>query len=166
MENLRRKLLKSSAALPVILTVRQASGNAKTSLVQCLEADAKKKPHEVFAYDSYTDEFMRAKKDILELEYWDDGKKKWVEIKDRRFYLGMDNSTYWELDRDDPYRAPAKPSSHRKGYGVREKKKGERHTLVYVKDDGHVVGEAWEKHGGNHCSKSCWASLVPKYKGY
>jgi hypothetical protein len=89
-----------------------------------------------------------------------------VEIEDRRYYLGMDKSTYWELDRHDPYRAPAKPSKYRKEHGIREKRKGERHALVYVKDDGRVVGVAWEKHGGTHCSKSCWTSLVPKHKGY
>jgi hypothetical protein len=164
MEDLRRKLLKTSAGLPLVLTVRQASGWARTSLVQCLERDAKRRPREVLSHNPHADELMRARMDILELSYWDDHKKKWVELEDRRFYLGMDKSTYWELDRHDPYRAPARPSKYRRGHGIREKRKGERYALVYVKEDGRVVGVAWEKHGGSHSTKSCWASLVPKHK--
>jgi len=162
MKDIRRKFLGSALATPLVLTVRQASAHAKTSLVACLERDGKRRVDDILAHSSHSDEMMRAKVDILELSYWDDRKNKWVEIEDRRFILGFDKSTYWQLDRDDPYRSPASPSQYRKGSGIREKKKGERHALVYVKDDGRIVGMGWEKRGGTQCSKSCWASLVPK----
>ncbi len=164
-QKLRRNLLKSAAGLPLVLTVRPASAQAKTSLAACLHRDEKHRVREVFTRDPQADEWLRAKLDMVELSYWDEDKRKWVDIEDRRFYLGFDKSTYWQLDRHDPYRAPASPSKYRKGHGVREKKKGELHPVVSVREDGQVVGVAWEKHGGRHISKSCWASLIPKHRG-
>jgi len=165
MQEIRRKLLKGSAAVPLILTVRQASAHARTSLAACLDKEVKRKPSEVFTHSPHADEWLRAKIDVVELSFWDEHKRKWVDIEDRRFYLGFDKSTYWQLDRHDPYRAPASPSKYRKGQVVREKKKGELHPLVSVRENGQVVGMAWEKHGGMHLSKSCWASIIPKHRG-
>lgn len=165
MDTNRRKLLKGSAAAPLILTVRPAAATARTSLAVCIERDAtRRRPDQILASNSHADEWMRAKVDILELTVWDSDKKKWVELEDRRFFLGFDKTTYWQLDRHDPYRAPASPSRYHKGTSVREEKKGERHALVYVNNEGRVVGTAWEKRGGTHCTQSCWASVIPTHR--
>jgi hypothetical protein len=163
MSNARRKLLQGTAAAPLILTVRPAAATARSSLVACIERDAKRKPEYIMASNASRDDWMRTKVDILELTIWDSDKKKWVELKDRKFFLGFDKTTYWECDRNDPWRSPAAPSSYRKGINVREEKKGDRDAIVYVsQSDGRVVGMGWEKNGGYHCTRSCWTSLVPK----
>ena len=167
MHDTRRKLLQGSAALPLVLTVRPASGEARTSVASCLQRDAERRPEYILASTAQPDDWMRAKIDILELTIWDSDKKKWVELTDRKFFLGFDKATYWECDRGDPWRRPASPSSYRRGMNVKEAKKGQRNALVYVSSpDGRVVGMAWERHGGHHSTKSCWTSLVPKGHHY
>jgi len=164
MEKLRRKLVLGSAAAPLVLTIRQASAHAKTSAMACLGKNGYgHKPDHILVSDPHADEWVRAKCDLLELTVWDHDKKKWVELKDRKFFLGFDKSTYWQLDKHNPYTAPASASSYRKGTGVQEKKKGEVHPVVYMHDDGRVVGMAWETHGGKPSTNSCWASAFPKH---
>jgi hypothetical protein len=167
MQDTRRKLLQGSAALPLVLTVRPASGRATTSLASCLQRDADRRPEYILASNAHSDDWMRAKVDILELSVYDTDTRKWVELKDRKFFLGFDRATYWECDRNDPWRSPASPSNLRKGVNVKEEKKGQRNAIVYVSNpDGRVVGMAWEKHGGYHTTRSCWTSLVPKGHHY
>ena len=168
MQNLRRKLLLGSAAAPLILTVRQASAHAKASNMACLGKDGhgnnyNHKPDDILASNPHADEWMRAKCDVVELTVWDHDKKKWLGLKDDRFFLGFDKSTYWKLDKHAPYSAPASASKYKKGHGVQEHKKGEVYPVVYAKDDGDIVGMAWETHGGKNFTKSCWMSAFPKH---
>jgi hypothetical protein len=164
MKDVRRKLVGSALATPLVLTVRQASARAKTSMAACLQEDANRaRPEYVLASAEQQDEWLRAKVDICELSVWNHEKREWVDLKDRRFYLGTDNQTYWQLDSRDPWRAPASPTQYRKGSWVREHKKGVRYMVVHVRSDGKVVGKGWEKNGGQHTTKSCWASVVPKH---
>jgi len=163
MDNDRRKLVLGSAAVPLILTVRPAAANAKTSIAACMDKDAlKKKPHHVLASKGYPDEWMRKHVDVYRLAKWDEQKKKWDTLEDRRFICGADGSTYWELDKYSPYTAPAKPTSMKRGHGIKETKLEERLALAYFEKDGKLSGYAWEPKGGNHCTKSCWTSMVPK----
>jgi len=160
MDRNRRKLLQGSAAVPLILTVRPAAATARTSL-SCVDKDKQKpKPHEVL--HKYEDEWMRKKYvPIYRLAKWDDKKKKWETLEDRRFICGTDGATYWELDRYNPYSGPATQTSMRRGHNLKETKLEERHALMYVNEYGET-GFGWDTKGGYHCSKSCWSSMKPK----
>lgn len=161
MEANRRKLVLGSAAVPLILTVRPAAGHARTSLT-CREKDKHKpRPHDILR--KHEDEWMRKKNvAIYRLAKWDDKKKKWETLEDRRFICGTDAHTYWELDRYNPYSGQATITSMRRGHAIKETKLEERHALAYMDEYGEMRGYGWEPKGGAHCSKSCWHSLKPK----
>ena len=163
MEKTRRKVLKASAAAPLVLTVPTASATALTSMT-CRDRDAKlADPNHILASPG-ADEWLRKKIDIVELEIYDWKQKTWNHLKDRRFFLGM-NNYYWELDPTNPWSATA-TQRYEKRLGVREKSRvGERDALVYVATDGQVVGMAWQKYGGTKIMKSCWCSMNPQYGG-
>jgi hypothetical protein len=161
MDSDRRKLVLGSAAAPLVLTVRPAAAQARTSIGACLERDARReRPLEVLA-SGEPDEWMRIRLDEFELEVQDEAKGVWKKLENRRFILGVDQHTYWELDHLLPEIAPAIPTSMTQGPGVREMRVGERLALAYVGRDGEVVGYGWEPQGGTHCTTSCWASVVP-----
>ena len=166
MDNDRRKLLLGSAAAPLILTVRPAAAHARTSIAMCMDKDAKKaKPHEILASHGHADHWMRKSVDIYRLSVWDEHKRKWNTLDNRRFMCGVDGQTYWELDRNAPYSAPARPTSMRRGHGVQEVRIDQRMALAYLEYDGNfakVVGYGWEPKGGKHYTKSCWHSIKPK----
>jgi hypothetical protein len=158
MNNDRRKLLIGSAGVPLILTVRPALGQARTSL-SCLErAWQQGAPYKVL--HEYEDEWLRKKVEVYRLETWDDEKKKWQTLENRKFILGTDDSTYWELDRHNPYAGQALATPLKRGGGVKETRLESRNALVYVGDDG-IRGYAWEPKGGQACTRSCWTSMMP-----
>lgn len=163
MDTDRRKLVLGSAAVPLILTVRPAAARARTSIGACLERDARRgKPNDVLASPGQPDEWMRVRADVFQLAIWDEQKREWKALENRRFMLGFDRSTYWELDRYSPYSAPATPTSMNKGTGVKETKIDERLALAYLGPEGEVRGYGWEPRGGTHCTQSCWASIAPR----
>jgi hypothetical protein len=164
MDNDRRKLLLGSAAVPLILTVRPAAAHANKSIAVCMEKDRNKpKPHRILESKDHPDQWMRKRVDVYELARWDNDKKKWKTLEDRRFIHGTDGQTYWELDRYNPYTADARPTSMRRGHSITERKLDERLALAYLDHDGEVTGYGWEPKGGYHCTKSCWQSLKPKH---
>ncbi len=158
MDNDRRKLIVGSASLPLILTVRPALGQARTSL-SCLDKDWQKEtPYKIL--HEYEDEWLRKKVDVYELARWDDKQKKWETLENRKFILGTDDSTYWELDRYNPYAGQAVATPMKRGPAIKETKLESRNALAYVGDDG-IRGYAWEPKGGQVCTRSCWTSMMP-----
>jgi hypothetical protein len=155
MNNDRRKLLIGSAGVPLILTVRPALGQARRSLT-CVDKMNKDKPYKIL--HEYEDEWMRKKVDVYRLEKWDDQKKKWETLENRKFILGTDGSTYWELDRHNPYAGPASATFMKRGSGIKETRLESRNALAYMGDK-EVRGWGWEEKGGKHCAKSCWMSM-------
>jgi hypothetical protein len=159
MDRNRRKLLQGSAAVPLILTVRPAAATARTSL-SCIDKDRyKPPPHEILK--KYEDEWLRKKYvPVYRLTKWNDTRKKWETLEDRRFICGTDGATYWELDRSAPYSGPATMTSMRRGTNIKETQLEVRNALMYVNDHGET-GWGWDTKGGYHCSKSCWTSMKP-----
>jgi hypothetical protein len=145
----RRKLLQGSAAVPLILTVRPAAATARRSL-SCMDQDAKReKPQHILKSAGHPDE-------------WDEKKKKWDTLEHRRFISGFDGHSYWELDKHNPYSAPAVLTSMTRGTGIKETKLEERLALAYFGPTGELRSYGWETGGGTHCTKSCWTSVAPK----
>jgi hypothetical protein len=158
----RRKLLQGSAAVPLILTVRPAAAHARASL-SCMDKDTKReKPYSILKSSGSPDEWMRKKIGVYQLAVWDEHKKKWETLENRRFIHGVDGDSYWELDRHSPHSAPALRTSMTRGTGIQETKLEERMALAYFGDDGDLRGYGWEDHGGKHCTTSCWNSLKPR----
>jgi hypothetical protein len=163
MDTDRRKLVLGSAAVPLILTVSPAVAQTRTSFGACLERDARRqKPNQVLASPGDPDEWMRIRVDLFQLAVWDEPKREWRTLENRQFMVGVDRSTYWELDHFRPDVAPASPTAMTKGIGIRETKIGERFALAYVGREGELLGYGWEPQGGTHCTRSCWTSVAPK----
>jgi hypothetical protein len=158
MDNDRRKLIVGSASLPLILTIRPALGQARTSL-SCLDKVWQQDTPYRILYE-YEDEWLRKTLDIFQLETWDEQTKKWTVLENRKFIVGTDGATYWELDRNNPNAGQALATSFRRGGGVKETRLVSRNALVYVGDDG-IRGYGWEPNGGQACTRSCWTSMMP-----
>src|SRR5262245_27753062 len=119
MDTDRRKLVLGSAAVPLVLTVRPAAAQARTSIGACLARDARRERQLEVLASGEPDEWMRYRLDEFELAVWDETKKDWQTLENRRFILGVDKHTYWELDHLLPEIAPAIPTSMIQGLGVR-----------------------------------------------
>jgi hypothetical protein len=155
MDNDRRKLIVGSASLPLILTVRPALGHARRSLT-CKDKMDTEKPYKIL--HEYEDEWMRKKVDVYRLAKWDDKKKKWETIENRKYILGTDGHTYWELNPQSPWSGQAWATSMKRGNGIKETKLESRNALAYMGDQD-MKGWGWEEKGGKHCMKSCWMSM-------
>ena len=164
MDTDRRKLVLGSAAVPVLLTVRPAAAQARTSIGVCLQRDARReKPRQILAIGQ-PDEWLRIRLNVYRLAVLDEAKKEWKTLENRKFILGVDRSSYWELDRLLPDVAPAAPTTMIRGIGIRETKIDERFALAYVGQQGEILGYGWEPRGGTHCTTSCWTSVAPRTK--
>jgi hypothetical protein len=157
----RRKVILGSGAVPLILTVRPAAAQARSSY-SCIERDARRsKPYNVLASAGEPDEWLRVRADVFQLTIRDQERNEWKTLENRQFILGADRSTYWELDRLQPFSAPAHPTAMNRGTGIKETKMSERLALAYLGPEGEIRGYGWEPRGGTHCTKSCWASFAP-----
>ncbi len=156
MQNTRRKLLKGSAAAPLIFTVQPAAATARTSIA-CMSHDQQKPmPGDVLAPSGSADQWLRKNIHLHQLTISDNGKP--LFLKDRYFVRSWDNSSYWELKPGNPFGAMPAPSPYRFGQ-VTESSYGERMALIQVDDKGNPIGWLWEPKGGQKCTKSCWTSI-------
>ncbi len=166
-EKSRRSLLKGVVAAPLVLTVRPASAVAVGSVAACVENDALKatnystKPAEISAVDS--DEWMRVR---LYVYYLYDKKK--PHKKERipgLYFLGTDNTQFWQLVNKGSGKFSAKPTEYTVFNVHRyEKAPGHYYALSYVDGEGsdiRQVGYASEPNGGTPITTSCWASVSP-----
>src|SRR5262245_28839919 len=167
MKEARRKLLKGSAAAPLLLTVQpagaQALAMARGSIGLCVRRDQERsqqspKPAELTGMQ--TDEWLRTQVDVCELYEQKDAKG--LDRIDGNYFLGADRTYYWKID--DKVALSSQLAS-RSDYTVNKvvaRKTGQvKQALVYLGPDGVPVGYAWEKNGGYPISRSCWHSFKP-----
>ncbi|MCX7893886.1 MAG: hypothetical protein N2544_16150 [Burkholderiales bacterium] len=154
----RRKLIKATAAAPLVLTVPKAGAWAITSATACLRTDADKPdPYDILRSTSAEpDGWMRSTEKIYRLKEYSAGQ--W---RDRGLHiLGTDNRTYWKLDPSNPYSSPASPTAYYSGQsGLQATVEDQKNVMLYMDDNCNVVGKHWDKNYGKHVTKSCWASV-------
>ena len=155
----RRRLLKGSLAVPVVLTVRPASATAFTSATACLNrcdirAQETRPPKMSSALRN--DEWLR-----IEIDEWRLAPSMGRSFYEGKYFLGFDKTTYWRLDDRNPYYYPARPSNHTKGSCHAEKTGRKLYPIAYVDQSGTVKGFAWDNNwGGKHATWSCYTSAI------
>jgi len=161
MKSARRRILQGSAAVPVLFTMRTASATALGSAVACMKKDAVRaesppKPPEIYKLNN--DGWVRVRLDLCELSVYQGNKPVTL---DGRYFLGVDNTTYWKLV--EQY--GASDTAVMSPYTVNScsaRRLGEfRYALAYVDNLGNRVGYALQKNGGQAITGSCWASIRP-----
>ncbi|MBX9965071.1 MAG: hypothetical protein K2Y35_18580 [Burkholderiales bacterium] len=152
-------------SVPLALTVRQGGATAKSSAALCLYRDAQRgenspKPKPILPSD--TDDWMRGQVDVHELYVYSGSSWK---KQSGQYYLGTDNTTYWQLTTDSSGNETAVKSSYTKNNcRTGSSPIGKRQMLVYVQDSGTEpikVGYGVEKNYGGTITSSCWTSLKP-----
>src|SRR5262245_54460778 len=155
----RRKLLKGSLAVPVVLTVRPASATAITSATACkdrCETRAQEQKPPKMSSDMHSDEWMRCEVEVCRLSS-SIGKPYY----DGKYFLGFDKVTYWRLDDRNPYYYPAQPTNYSKGSCYAENTGQKMYGIVYVGSTWDINGFAWEnKSYGSPTTWSCYASAA------
>lgn len=155
----RRRLLKGSLAVPVVLTVRPASATAITSATACMDRCdkvAKETNPQKIADALHKDEWMRVEFDVCRVS---PGAGK--SFYSGKYYLGFDKYTYWRLDDRNPYYMPAVESEYNKGSCYAEKTGQKMYGMAYVDKTGVIKGFAWEnKWGGSPATWSCYTSAA------
>ena len=156
----RRKLLKSVASAPIVMTVAPGAALATSSAFMCKAKDAAKaSPKETLA-PSKIDEWLRVQLDIVELHQYDSQARTWKKLPGQ-YFLGTDGATYWCLSDVSPDTLPARPTQYKVG-NVSKQKVGTKFAMSYVGPNGTQVGYAWEKNAGSKMSASCWNSVTIK----
>jgi len=163
MKPTRRQLLKGSLAAPLVLTARPASAWALSSATACKIRDADRgsqypKPLKMRHYSD--DEWLRVDCDLHEIKVYKKGS--WHKV-DGKFFLGTDKNSFWRLKDGYGGELNAEKTSYTKS-NCWAKKTGERkYGLCYVDDNAHLVGYAWETHGGKCITRSCWSTFSGRH---
>lgn len=155
----RRRLLKGSLAVPVVLTVRPASATAITSATACYkrcETIAQEKRPAKLAAAMRNDEWMRVECDVYRL-----APAVGKDFYSGKYFLGFDKHTYWRLDDRNPYYYPAQSSNHTKGSCYAENTGQKMYAIAYVDRTGSIKGFAWDNHHhGTPVTWSCYTSAI------
>jgi hypothetical protein len=156
MDKTKRSLVKASLAAPLVLTVRTASATATSSAAACVDRDAveaTKSPTPDKMLDTTQDEWLRMDKDIVELCKYGST----TPLSHRRFYLGYDGSTYWEL-KQTTSGLLGEQTTYTTGTHKVNRKLSQGKFLIQHQD-GKVISYGWEDKGGKNITCSCWTSL-------
>ena len=155
MDKRKRNLVKAGLAAPLVLTVRTASATAASSAWACIERDAKEATQWPYPEKMLEtpDDWLRMDKDIVEIKRYGSPSP----LSNRRFYLGYDGQTYWELKQTSNGVLGEATTFNTAQYGV-NRKLGQGKFLVQHQD-GQIVTYGWEDKGGKNITCSCWTSL-------
>lgn len=161
MKSARRRVLKGTAAVPLLFTMRPASAHALGSVVSCLKKDAIKsggdsKPHEVAKTN--LDGWVRVRCDLFEVSVYSGHKLKKL---DGKYFLGADKVRYWKLA--GHFGRETCSASEHTIHSCSARKTGEfRYMLAYVDQTGNQTGYAPQANGGHPVTGSCWSSIRPR----
>jgi hypothetical protein len=99
------------------------------------------------------DEWLRMDRDIVEL--CKNGST--TPLSNRRFYIGNDGLTYWEL-KQTTSGLVGQPTTYTTATHRISRNLSKGKFLIQHKD-GQVVAYGWEDKGGKNITCSCWTSL-------
>lgn len=156
----RRRLVRGTLAVPLVLTVRAAQGQgvAASSAMACLARDSARagidQPKEILPVD--TDDWMRTSVDLLRVFHWVNGNQTLVD--DNKYFLGRDN-VFWRLvESIGSISATASEWNTSNSFG--EPTGEQRFALIHVNALGEPVSFAFEKIGGSAVTTSCSVSAT------
>jgi hypothetical protein len=157
----RRKLLQGSLSAPLVMTVTPALGQARTTLMACVDNSAAR-PVSVVAplSEASADEWLRVDLEIFEVQLLkEDGR---LTPQAGRYFVGPDRVSMFRLAEPRPESAPAAPVRDFNAFTPHMQKRlvEKRRALAYVDRHGSVVGYAWQPRGGAHITASCYASVI------
>jgi hypothetical protein len=156
MDKSKRQLVKAGLAAPLVLTVRTASATAGSSAWACVDRDAKRAleyPTPTKMVETTVDDWLRNNREIVSICQYGRNTPLW----NRRFFLGYDGMTWWELKSTSTGTTAEKTTMTTSGY-YKYSKVGTGKFISYHKD-GDVVGWGWEDKGGKNITASCWTSI-------
>lgn len=162
----RRRVLAGSLAAPLVLTVSSAVGRSRTTFTACLDnARLQPLPGQIMAAGlNSPDEWLRVQVNIYEIGFFD--KHGQLKLEPGNYFIGPDKITLHKLNDLDAGRNAAVPIKRFNAHspGLHKRITGKRFALAYANRDGEIVGFGWEKNGGAHCKKSCFASVIAQAK--
>jgi hypothetical protein len=157
----RRRMLQGLAA-PLVMTVvpgtALANGSAGMCLARC-DADARG-PKKAKVFKTGTDEWVRVRRQLYKLKIRKNNK--FTELEGRKFFIGFDNSRFWELKTVGGVLTAATTNYFQGAPDVQATSISTSYTyaLAYVDKDGAPQGFGVENtHSGQIASTSCWNSL-------
>ena len=156
MDKAKRHLVKAGLAAPLVFTVRTASATANSSAWACVDRDAKRAleyPNPKKMLETTQDDWLRMNRDIVSI--CQIGKSS--PLSNRRFFLGYDGYSWWEL-KSSTSGTTAEKTTMTTSSHYKYSKLGTGKFLTNH-DKGTVVGWGWEGHGGKNITTSCWTSL-------
>lgn len=161
----RRRVLQGLAA-PLVLTIVPGAALANGSMGMCLQRsdiEAQNEGVAKFAASS-SDEWLRVQRQLFSLSVYDNKSNKWKTLqkngKDRTFFLGTDNKTYWELSSGGKTAAATQYIEGMLGLQSKQLNKN-TFAVAYVDQQGELKGFGLEnKWDGKISSTSCWTSLT------
>jgi hypothetical protein len=156
MDKAKRHLVKAGLAAPLVFTVRTASATAASSAWACVDKDAAQAlqyPTPPKMLETTADDWLRMNRDIVRVCQL--GKS--TPLQNRRFFLGYDGRTFWELKSTSTgTTAEATSMTTSTHYSYSKLSTGK---FLVNHQDGTVVGWGWEGNGGKNITTSCWTSL-------
>lgn len=168
----RRRVLQGLAA-PLVMTVVPGTALATGSTGLCLERcdkDArgyKKVPQ----FKAKTDDWVRVQRQIYKLKIRKKdkkGKDYFEDLGSRRFFLGLNNNTFWELKTSSGKETATKTTYVKGSSDVQYtlQKNSYTYAIAYVDKKGEMKSFGMENtSAGKISSTSCWNSLKGLKKG-